>query len=166
MKLSPKKIQFYKKYNKHIYLSLMILSIITGILIVLSEFTLILPVNISLFGLIFKNIEKHVYIHILCILCSSLFFVYAVLSFEKIKIMGRNNLIFGHKNTNSLGLLNFCYCLSMVTFPLSLNIIKMIFHENADDDIYTTLEENYGDKILCYCQKYQCLTKGFRNECF
>ena len=56
MKLSPKKIQFYKKYNKHIYLSLMILSIITGILIVLSEFTLILPVNISLFGLIFKNV--------------------------------------------------------------------------------------------------------------
>ena len=61
--------------------------------------------------------------------------------------MGRNNLIFGHQNTNSLGLLNFCYCLSMVTFPLSLNIIKMIFHENADNDIYTTLEENYGDKI-------------------
>ena len=53
--ISEKKIKYYKKYNKHIYLSLMILSTIGGALIVLSELTLILPVNISLFGLIFKN---------------------------------------------------------------------------------------------------------------
>ena len=147
MKLSPKKIQFYKKYNKHIYLSLMVLSIIAGILIVLSEFTLVLPVNISLFVLIFKNIENEIYIHIFCILSSSLFFAYTTLSFERIKIMGINNLIFGHQNTNTHGLLNFCHSLSMITFPLSLNIIKMIFHENADDDIYTTLEEDYGEHI-------------------
>ena len=125
----------------------MVLSIIASTLMVLSEFTLLLPVNISLFGLIFKNIENEIYIHIFCILTSSLFFSYTILSFEKIKLFGINNLIFGHQNTNTIGLLNFCQCLSMVTFPLSLNIIKMIFHENVDDDIYTTLEEDYGEDL-------------------
>ena len=139
---SQKKIKFYKKYNKHIYLSLMILSIIGGSLIALSELTFISPVNISIFGLIFKNMKNHIYIHFFCLLSSLLFFTYALLSFQKINIFGRSNIIFG-QNTNSLGLLSFCHTFCFVTYPLSLNIIKLIFHKNVGDEIYATLEEYY-----------------------
>ena len=141
--ISEKKIKYYKKYNKHIYLSLMILSTIGGALIVLSELTLILPVNISLFGLIFKNMENHVCIHIFCLLSSLLFFTYACISFTKMNIFGKHNLIFGKQNTNTLGLLSFCQAFSMVTYPLSLNIIRLIFHKNVDGEVYATLEEYY-----------------------
>ena len=147
IKISEKKIKFFQKYNKPVYISLMILFIILGILIVLSETTLILPVNISLFGHIFKHIKGPVFIHIFCILVSTLFFMYACYSFGKIKTWGRDYLIFENNQTNSLGLLTYCLRLSSVSFPISLNIINMIFHEISDEDIKPSLEENYGGEV-------------------
>ena len=147
IKISEKKIKFFQKYNKRIYISLMIIFIILDILIVLSEITLILPVNISIFGHIFKSIKGPVFIHIFCILVSTLFFVYACYSFGKIKTMGRNYLIFGNNQTNSLGLLTYSQKLSTITFPISLNIITMIFHEIGDKDIKPSLRENYGNEV-------------------
>jgi hypothetical protein len=146
-KISEQKIKFFQKYNKPLYISLMIIFIILGILIVLSETTLILPVNISLFGHIFINIKSPVIIHIFCILISTLFFIYACYSFGKIKTMGRDYLIFGNNQTNTLGLLTYCLRLSSVSFPISMNIIIMIFYKIGDEDIKPYLEENYGDQV-------------------
>ena len=147
MNVTLKQIMFHKKYNKRIYISLMIFFIIIGIFITLSEITLILPVNISLFGLIFKHISDPILIHILCIILSSLLFVYVTYSFGKIKNMGRKFAIFGENQTNSLGLLYYCQKLSTISFPLSMNIINMIFHENNKENIKTSLEEQYGNDI-------------------
>ena len=81
-------------------------------------------------------------IHIFCILLSSLYFMYVSYSFGKIKSMGKKYIIFWNKQTNSLGLLTYCQKLSSISFPLSMNIIKMIFYKNVDEKIKTTLEEN------------------------
>ena len=147
MNISKKKILFYRKYNKIIYLSLMIFFIIVGSIITLSEFSLILPVNLSFLSLIFKNIDDPILIHILSILISSLLFIYISYSFSKIKSMDKKFCVFGENQTNTLGLLYYCLKLSSISFPLSLNIINMIFHNNTDKSIKTSLEEQYGDKI-------------------
>ena len=145
--ISLKKKMFYKKYNKIIYISLMIFFIIIGILIVLSEITLILPVNLSFLGLIFIYVSSPILIHILCILFSSFLFIYVTYSFGKIKFLDKKYVIFGENQTNTLGLLYYCLKLSAVSYPLCLNIIKMIFHKNANEDVQTSLEEQYNDTI-------------------
>jgi len=144
MNISFKKKMFYKKYNKIIYISLMIFFIIIGILIVLSEITLILPVNLSLLGLLFKYISNPILIHILCILFSSLIFIYTSYSFGKIKFFDRQYVVFGENQTNTLGLLYYCLKLTFISYPLCLNIIKMIFHKNTNEDVKTSLEEQYN----------------------
>ena len=147
LKFSPKKIEFYKKYNKHLYISLMIIFIIIDILILLSEFSLILPVNLSLFSIIIKNISAPILIHFFCLIFSTIFFLYVTFSFGKIKSMGRKYLLFGGKQTNSLGLLTYCQKLSTISFPLSMNIIRMIFNKNMKDETKSILEEKYGANI-------------------
>jgi hypothetical protein len=147
MNISLKKKMFYKKYNKIIYISLMIFFIIIGILITISEITLILPVNLSFLGLLFKYISNPILIHILCILFSSFLFIYVSYSFGKIKYMDRQYVVFGENQTNTLGLLYYCLKLSAISYPLCLNIIKMIFHKNANEDVQTSLEEKYNDTI-------------------
>ena len=147
MNISLKKKIFYKKYNKIIYISLMIFFIIIGILITLSEISLILPVNLSFLGLLFKYISNPILIHIFCILFSSFLFAYVSYSFGKIKSIGRQYVIFGRNQTNTLGLLFYCLKLSSISYPLCLNIIKMIFHKNVNEDIQTSLEEKYNDTI-------------------
>ena len=147
MNISLKKKIFYKKYNKIIYISLMIFFIIIGILITLSEISLILPVNLSFLGLLFKYISNPILIHIFCILFSSFLFAYVSYSFGKIKSIGRQYVIFGRNQTNTLGLLFYCLKLSSISYPLCLNIIKMIFHKNANEDVKTSLEEQYNNTI-------------------
>ena len=147
MNISLKKKMFYKKYNKIIYISLMIFFIIIGILITLSEITLILPVNLSFLGLLFKYISNPILVHIFCILFSSFLFAYVSYSFGKIKSIGRNYVVFGRNQTNTLGLLYYCLKLTFISYPLCLNIIKMIFHANTNGDVQTSLEEKYNDTI-------------------
>jgi len=147
MNISLKKKMFYKKYNKIIYISLMIFFIIIGILITLSEITLILPVNLSFLGLLFKYISNPILVHIFCILFSSFLFAYVSYSFGKIKSIGRNYVVFGRNQANTLGLLYYCLKLSSISYPLCLNIIKMIFHANTNGDVQTSLEEKYNDTI-------------------
>ena len=125
----------------------MIFFIIVGSIITLSEFSLILPVNLSFLSLIFKNIQDPILIHILSILISSLLFIYISYSFSKIKTMDKKFSVVEDNQTNTLGLLYYCLKLSSISFPLSLNIINMIFHNNTDKSIKTSLEEQYGDKI-------------------
>ena len=151
IEIPKKKIEFYKKYNKLKYISLMIFFIILGILIILSEFSLILPVNISLFRLVFIHISNPVLIHILVILVSTLFFMFISFSFSKIKSMGRKYILFGGNQTNSLGILTYCQKLSTISFPMSMNIVGMIFHENLlknkDNRYKTLLEDRYSKYV-------------------
>ena len=62
----------------------MIFFIILGTLIMVSEISLSLPINISIFSLIFTNITNRIIIHILVILFASLIFIYVTYSFSKI----------------------------------------------------------------------------------
>jgi len=107
---------FYKKYNKIIYISLMIFFIIIGILITLSEIILILPVNLSFLGLLFKYISNPILVYIFCILLSLFLFANVSYSFGKIKSFEKKYVVFGRYQTNTLGLLYYCLKLSSISY--------------------------------------------------
>ncbi len=147
--ISSKKIQFYKKYNKIIYKGLMILFILFDILILFQEICLCLPVNISLFSHIFKRTNQQILIHLVFIIIGGLFYFYAIYSFGKIKSFGMKYMIFGGNLTNTLAIFTFCQRLSSVSFPISMNILLMIFHKNIkDDDKGNFIIEQYFSRQL------------------
>ena len=80
-------------------------------------------------------------------LFSSLIFIYTSYSFGKITFFDRKYIVFGENQTNTLGLLYYCLKLTVISYPLCLNIIKMIFHKNVNEDVKTSLEEQYSDKV-------------------
>ena len=121
LQISKKKINFYKKYNKPIFIFLMAFFIFSGIIIIISEISLVLPFNISFVSVVFKNMSNPIMIHIFCILLSSLYFMYVSYSFGKIKSMGKKYIIFGNKQTNSLGLLTYCQKLSSISSEYEYN---------------------------------------------
>ena len=55
-------------------------------------------------------------------------------------------MIFGNNQTNSLGLIMFCHRLTSVSYPISMNILLMIFYRNIEDSEKETsiIEKNYG----------------------
>jgi len=144
-----KKIQFFKKYNTIIYKSLMILTIIIDLLIIIQEFSLCLPVNISIFSLIFKNVNNQISVHFLFIFIAGLLYSFTAYSFSKIKSFGIKYMIFGGGQTNALALFMFCHRLSTISYPIAMNIILMIFYTNISEEENGTsiIEQNYGTII-------------------
>ena len=59
-------------------------------------------------------------------------------------------MIFGNNQTNSLGLIMFCHRFTSVSFPISMNILLMIFYRNIDDNEKETsiIEKNYGEVLF------------------
>ena len=104
---------------------------------------------IVLISKIFNQISNQILIHLLFIIIGGLFYWYASYSFSKIKSFGMKYMIFGGKLTNSLGLFTFCQRLSAVSFPISMNILLMIFHKNIDNNERgnSIIEQYFGDKL-------------------
>ena len=142
-----KKIQFFKKYNKILYKSLMVLVLIIDLLIIFQEFTLCLPVNISIFSFIFNYVNSQTLIHLLFIIIAGLIYLFTAYSFSKIKSFGIRFMIFGGGQTNELALFMFCHRLNTISYPISMNIILMIFYTNVNEEENgaSIIEQNYGN---------------------
>ena len=144
--IPAKKIQFFKKYNTIIYKSLMILTLMIDLLIIIQEFSLCLPVNISVFSIIFKNVNNQILVHFLFIFIAGLLYSFTAYSFSKIKSFGIKYMIFGGGQTNALALFMFCHRLTSISYPIAMNIILMIFYTNISEEENGTsiIEQNYG----------------------
>lgn len=147
---STKKINFYKKYNKILYLSLMIFFIIIDLLILVQELSLCLPINISIFSYIFKNVYNQILIHIFFIIITGFFYVFTAYSFSKSKLTGIKYHIIGGNQTDSLALIMFCQRLSTISYPVAMNIMLLIFYTNINDDEkgQSIVEKYYGEKMM------------------
>ena len=147
--ISLKKIKFYQKYNKIIYISLMILVILIDLLIIFQEVSLCLPINLSVFSFMFNKINNPLAIHIIFIIIAGTFYWLTAYSFSKIKSLGKKYIIVGGRRSNSLAILMFCQRLSTISYPISMNIILMIFYKNIgeDEEQDSVVERNYGNRM-------------------
>ena len=124
----------------------MILTLMIDLLIIIQEFSLCLPVNISVFSIIFKNVNNQILVHFLFIFIAGLLYSFTAYSFSKIKSFGIKYMIFGGGQTNALALFMFCHRLTSISYPIAMNIILMIFYTNISEEENGTsiIEQNYG----------------------
>ena len=147
--LSPRKIKFFKKANKPIYLLLGFFFIFSGIMIVLSEISISFGNRASIFG-IMTFIKNMFIINIFFIVIILFIFFLAINAMIKLKYLKKKNGIFLDKKTDQISLLVICSRLSAVSIPICLNVIKMITHDEKkfnQIDFKTILGENFGKKM-------------------
>lgn len=145
-KISKKKLQFFAKFHKAYYLILMALSILGGIIIILSENTLFLPVNTSFFSLMYNGGKILSFIAYFCF--AFILFYYATYStkFTKLKLFGESFKLSPKNKTNTVSFLSFIEMLSDFSGPVCTNIIKILKHAN-EKQIQTVIEKE-GPKMI------------------
>ena len=86
-------------------------------------------------------------IHLLFIIIAGLIYLFTAYSFSKIKSFGIRFMIFGGGQTNELALFMFCHRLNTISYPISMNIILMIFYTNVNEEENgaSIIEQNYGN---------------------
>ena len=155
--LSKSKIIFYKKWHKTYYITITILSIIVGIIIILSENTLIFPVNISSFNIIFTGGGFFSYLaYFLYVFCLLFYSTYST-KFASLKLFSVKFRLMPKNKTDSISFLSFIGTLSDFMIPLCTNIITILKHGNLE--YLQTVIESIGDKKIntggfAYFQKY------------
>ena len=143
--ISSLKIIYYMKIHPLILFIISVIFTILGLIILLSEICISLPIKISIFN-IFEYWTENVFVLHIFIICSVFVFLfmslYALLNFK----LTKNYRIYGPRQTDAVSILYFTNNFSRIIFPLSLNILFMINHGN-DDNKRTCLEIHFGVDI-------------------
>ena len=143
--LSKSKLNLFMKCHRTYYISLMILSIIGGIIIILSENTLFLPVNISAFSIIFRRGLMSYFAYFIYVICLFFYSTYS-LKFTKLKLFGDKFKLSSKNKTNTLSFLSFIGNLSDFSGAVCTNIVKILKH-GKEKELRTVIEEQ-GAKVL------------------
>ena len=154
--ISTIKIIYYMKIHPIFLLFFVILFSILGLIIILSEICIILPLKTSIFHILNNMITNVFYIHIFIIISVFVFLFmsfYALLNFK----LTKNYRVYGPRQTDGVSMLYFTNNFSKIIFPLALNIIIMINHGN-DATKQTCLEKDFGinikNHIFVFISKY------------
>jgi hypothetical protein len=157
--ISSLKIIYYMKIHPLILFIFSVIFTILGLIILLSEICISLPIKISIFSILQYWTQNVFVIHIF-IICSVFVFLfmslYALLNFR----LTKNYRLYGPRQTDAVSMLYFTNNFSRIIFPLSLNILFMINHGN-DATKQTVLETHFGininNEIFLYISEYSPL---------
>ena len=131
----------------------MIIAIIFGIAIILAEISLISDkiVDLSIFRLIIVNLVNiPVLLFIFFIYFIWVIFYFASYSLIKIYYSGKHYCLCKGKETDAASLAMFCKSLSIITFPICVNAIKIFTRDNHGAYIVENYEEVLHSKSLKY----------------
>ena len=138
--ISPKKINFYKRYHKIIFILLMIFFTLLGILVIAAEVTLAFPINTKFFY------ERGPWLLIfMFLLFIVILFYFASYSLIKIQYGGKKYCICTGKETDAASLALFCHSIAKISFPICVNAIQILSNENDEFNVY--LIENFNHKL-------------------
>ena len=140
-KISSLKIWYYLNLRKIFIITFSIILFLLGGITFLSEISISLPWNLSLFGILISKVSNVLILHFVAISPVIFLFSMSLYTLLKLKISGYYGM-YGNKQTDSVALLSFCSILCKVIFPLCLNITLMI--DQKDEDEKTILAENFG----------------------
>ena len=146
-KIYPLKSKIYKTYYNCYHKFLTLFFIIIGIAIILLELSLSFNYDMKVNKAI---VNKHIPLLYITFLYFSFFiFYYALYStkFKKIGLFQEGNSLYPNHKTDYISLLSFSGNLSDITFPLCVNIIKLLKLKKNNDKLITILEENFADDL-------------------
>ena len=146
-KIYPLKSKIYKACYNCYHKFLTIFFILIGIAIILLEFSLLFNYDMRA-NKVISN--RYIVLSYITFFCFSFFiFYYALYStkFKKIGLFQEGNSLYPKNKTDYISLLSFSGNLSDLTFPLCVNIIKLLKLKKNNDKLITVLEENFADDL-------------------
>ena len=133
--VSSFKVWYYLKIRKSFIFLLTIILFLFGGIIFISEITIPLKYNLSLFGFLISSVTNVMILHIVLFIQIIYLFGMSMYTLFKLKISGYFGM-YSHRQTDAVSLMFFSDNLCRIIFPLCLNVIMMVNHgENKNKTI-------------------------------
>ena len=156
--ISSLKVWYYLKIRRIIIFILTIFSLIFGGIIFISEISISLPWNLSIFSLIISSVTNVLVLHIILFIQIIYLLGMSMYTLFRLKISGYFGM-YPHKQTDSVSLLYFSDNINRIIFPLCLNVIMMA--NKGNDTSKTILESIFGinmqNKVFVFYNNYSPL---------
>ena len=123
--ISSFKVWYYLKIRKALIFLLTIILFAFGGIIFISEITISLSINLSLFGFLIKSVTNVLILHLVLFVQIIYLFGMSMYTLFKLKISGYYGM-YSHRQTDSASLMFFSENLCSIIFPLCLNVIMMV----------------------------------------
>ena len=152
------KVWYYLKIRRIIIFILTIFFLIFGGIIFISEISISLPWNLSIFSLIISSVTNVLVLHIILFIQIIYLLGMSMYTLFRLKISGYFGM-YPHKQTDSVSLLYFSDNINRIIFPLCLNVIMMA--NKGNDTSKTILESIFGinmqNKVFVFYNNYSPL---------
>ena len=142
--ISTFQVWYYLKIRKIFMFLFSIILFLFGGIMFISEITIPLKYNLSLFGLLVNSITNVLILHIVLFIQILYLFAMSMYTLFKLKISGYFGM-YSHRQTDSVSLLFFSDNLCRIIFPLCLNVIMMVNH--GDNKNKTILENTFAINV-------------------
>ena len=156
--ISSLKVWYYLKIRRIIIFVLTIFFLIFGGIIFISEISISLPWNLSIFSLIISSVTNVLVLHIILFIQIIYLLGMSMYTLFRLKISGYFGM-YPHKQTDSVSLLYFSDNINRIIFPLCLNVIMMA--NKGNDTSKTILESIFGinmqNKVFVFYNNYSPL---------
>jgi len=156
--ISSLKVWYYLKIRRIIIFILTIFFLIFGGIIFISEISISLPWNLSIFSLIKSSVANVLVLHIILFIQIIYLLGMSMYTLFRLKISGYFGM-YPHKQTDSVSLLYFSDNINRIIFPLCLNVIMMA--NKGNDTSKTILESIFGinmqNKVFVFYNNYSPL---------
>ena len=156
--ISSLKVWYYLKIRRIIIFILTIFFLIFGGIIFISEISISLPWNLSIFSLIISSVTNVLVLHIILFIQIIYLLGMSMYTLFRLKISGYFGM-YPHKQTDSVSLLYFSDNINRIIFPLCLNVIMMA--NKGNDTSKTILESIFGinmqNKVFVFYNNYSPL---------
>jgi len=161
--ISNFKIWYYLKIRQILIFILTVILFIFGGIIFISEISIPLPWNLSIFGLLISSITNVFILHIILFIQIIYLLGMSMYTLFSLKISGYYGM-YRNRQTDSISLLYFSDNINRIIFPLCLNVIMMvnkgekkyktilesIFGINVQNQVFVVFN-NYSPLILILC---------------
>ena len=146
--ISSFKVWYFFRIRKFIIFLLTIVLFIFGGIIFISEITIPLRYNLSLFGFLINSVTNVLILHLVLFIQIIYLFAMSMYTLFKLKISGFYGM-YPHRQTDAVSLLFFSDNLCRIIFPLCLNVIMMVNHgKNNKTILENTFAINVKNKVF------------------
>ena len=139
--ISNFKIWYYLKIRQIFIFILTVILFIFGGIIFISEISIPLPWNLSIFGLLISSITNVFILHIILFIQIIYLLGMSMYTLFSLKISGYYGM-YRNRQTDSISLLYFSDNINRIIFPLCLNVIMMV--DKGEKKYKTILESIFG----------------------
>ena len=139
--ISSFKVWYYLKVRKFLIFILTIILLVLGGIIFISEISISLPWNLSIFSILISSVTNVLILHLVLFIQIIYLLGMSIYTLLRLKISGYYGM-YPSNQTDGISLLYFADFINRIFFPLCLNVIMMV--NKGDDNTTTILESIFG----------------------